>query len=160
MEDANRCLLTIQIDMTHSGSAEKRTHTRRDIDDYPVTMRMLDGTTIKAYLGNVSYSGLQIKCNRLSARVLTPKSGLLAKEDEIDVKISAILPFKNKVGRIMAHCKLKYVALTETSNPEYAYAIGLQVTEYKGKSFQIIKELIDGLTLPDIKSDVNPTKDS
>ena len=60
----------------------------------------------------------------------------------------------------MVNCKLKYVAVTKDSNPEYAYAIGLQITDYKGKSFQIIKEILDGLTLPDLKSNVDPIKDS
>jgi len=148
-------------DITHPDSVfvESRSHTRRDIDNYPTIVRLLDGTTIQVYLSNISYSGLQIKCKRLSALLLTPKSGLLAKEDETDVKISLILPLKNKLEKIKVNCKLKYVAVTKDSNPEYAYAIGLQITDYKGKSFQIIKEILDGLALPDLKSNVVSIKD-
>ncbi len=89
-----------QIVMTHPASVfvESRSHTRRDINNYPTIVRLLNGTTIQAYLSNLSYSGLQIKCKQLSAHILTPKSGLLAKEDETDVKISLILPLKNKGG--------------------------------------------------------------
>jgi len=148
--------------MTHSdsGSTEKRSHTRRDIDNYPITVKKLDGTTIHAYISNIAYSGLQIKCDRLSAHILSPKSGLLAKEDETEVNISSILPFKNKVEKIMAICMLKYVAVTGDSNSKYSYAIGLQITDYKGNSFQVIKKILDGLTLPDLKSNVDPIKDS
>jgi hypothetical protein len=151
-----------QIVMTHPDSvfAENQSYTQRDIDNYPIIVRLLDGTTIRAYLSNLSYSGLQIKCKQLSAHILTPKSGLLAKEDETDVKISLILPIKNKLKKIVVNCKLKYVAVTKDSRPEYAYAIGLQITDYKGKSFQIIKEILDGLALPDLKSNVVPIKDS
>jgi len=143
-------------------SVESRYYARRDIDNYPIIVKLLDGTTIRAYLSSISYSGLQIKCKQLAAFILmhTPKSGLLAKEDETDVKISLILPIKNKLKKIMVNCKLKYVAVTKDSRPEYAYAIGLQITDYKGKSFQIIKEILDGLALPDLKSNVVPIKDS
>ena len=52
----------------------------------------------------------------------------------------------------MADYKIKYIAVAKDTDPEKTFIIGLQVTAYKGKSFQTIKELLDGQALPDVQS--------
>ena len=140
---------------------EKRSHARCDIDHYPVLVKKPDNTRIHAYLSNLSYSGLQVKCNRLSAHILAPKSGLIDGEHSIEVQVSLIIPFKNGLEKILVNCDVKYMAVTKDKNKDYAYALGLQITNYMGKSFQTIQRIINGEKLPVIKkSNVVPIKKS
>ena len=133
---------------------EKRSHTRRDIDHYPVLVKKTDNTRIHAYLTNISRSGLQVKCNRLSAHILAPKSGLIEDKNKIVVELSSILPFKNKLEKILLNCAVKYMAVTKDSNGEHAFAVGMHILECKGNSNQVIERILNGEQLPRVKSNI------
>ncbi len=115
-------------------------------------MKKQDGTKIRAFVNNISFGGMQIKCSRLSAHILSSKSGLFVNEDGPNVELSLILPFKNRVKKIIADYKVKYIVIAKDTDPKKAFVIGLQVITYKGRSFQTIKEILEGRNLPDIQS--------
>ncbi len=146
------------INSTYAGNsfAEKRSDKRRDFGNHPITVRKKDGTKIKAILNNLCRGGLQIKCNRLSANILSTRKGLLPSDNQPTVEISVLLPTRKGLKKIMANCKMRYVAVTKDIDPVNSYVIGLKVIAYKGKSDRVVKELLEGLTLPNLQQNVDP----
>ncbi len=140
----------------NKATSEKRADNRRYFGSYPITIRKADGTHIKALLSNISRSGIQIKCNRISAKILTPKKGLLVPDNMPEVKISLILPFKKGVKIIKGTYKIRYVAVSQESNLQNTHVLGLKAINYEGNSFQVVKDLLDGKTLPILQSNVDP----
>ncbi len=84
------------------GHLYKRFHNRCNINNYPVIVKKQDGTKVRAFVSNISFDGIQIKCSRLSAHIFSPKSGLLADENIPDIELSLILPFKNTCIHILS----------------------------------------------------------
>jgi len=123
---------------------ERREYARYNVDHYTVELKKPDGTKLRALLNDVSFGGFQILCTGLTAHILSQKTGLLTEDEGQDAEISINIPFKEGIEKIMANCKLVYVAKNEDAKGESTFAVGLQVNNFKGKSVQIINRLILG----------------
>jgi len=80
---------------------ERRLKPRREIDNYPISIKKTDGAKIKAHISNISAMGFQIRCSRLSAFILTArKIGFLERKNLPHVEVIAVVPYKNGIKRI------------------------------------------------------------
>ena len=119
----------------------RREYERYDVGHFPVEMKKLDGTILKAILNDISYRGFQIVCTGRTARILSQETGLLT-DDTNEVEISINVKTSKKVEKIIAKCSLVYIAKDEEIEGENSVVVGLQVKDFKGKSLAIIKQLI------------------
>jgi len=73
-------------------------------------------------------------------------------ENEVpEVQIAINISFKESIEKVTANCKIIYGYLftnncvkNEDKAKEMSFAVGLQVTNFKGQSVQIINKLIQG----------------
>ena len=136
---------------TKDHTTERRLKPRRNINNYPISIKKADGTKIRAYISNISAMGFQIKCSRLSAFVLTARNvGILEHKTLPDVEVISVFPYKNGIKKINSICKLRYSAVSKDTNRDRAFAIGLQVIQHKGNSFEVVRELLYGEPLPNL----------
>lgn len=125
----------------------KRKHERYNVGNFPVKVKKTDGTILNAILKDISYRGFQIVCNRLTAHILSQETGLLTDDDTKEVEIAIKIQSKDKVEKIIADCRLVYIAINEDAEGKDSHVVGLQVKVFKGKSLEVIKRLVKGLTL-------------
>ena len=131
---------------------DKRSHERPVLEDHPIKAKRTDGEEISAFVHNISIGGLQIRCSRLSARILWPKMGLLNEKDAPQVEISLVIPLKGGgLLKIEAIYILIYIAAIKDMPPEKNFAAGLQIISYKGKSMQALKKVLAELVSPIIQ---------
>ena len=121
----------------------RREYERHNVGNYPAEVKKPDGTKLNAFLNDISYGGLQIICTGLTAHMLSQKTGLLTEDERKEVEISIKIPFKEGIEKIIASCKLTYIAKNEDKAKEMSFAVGLQVENFKGESVQIIKRLME-----------------
>lgn len=123
----------------------KRRHERYDVGKYPVEVKKPDGTILKAVLNDISYRGFQIVCTGLTSRIFSQETGLLMNDDTNEVEISIKVPSKKKKEIIIADCRVVYIAKNEDIAGKNSFVVGLQVIYFKGKSLDIIKQLVNKL---------------
>jgi len=124
---------------------ERREGIRYNIDHYPAEVTNPDGTILRALLNDVSFGGFRILCADLTA------AHDLMENEAPEVKIKINISFKGSIEKVAADCKITYGYLftnncvkNEDKAGEMSFAVGLQVTSFKGKSVQIINKLIQG----------------
>ena len=120
----------------------RREYERYDVGHFPVEMKKLDGTILKAILNDISYRGFQIICTGRTAHIFSQETGLLTDDETNEVEISIKVKSRKKVEIIIADCRVVYIAKDEEIEGENSYIVGLQVKDFKGKSLAIIKQLI------------------
>lgn len=132
---------------------EKREFTRLYMNNYPATIRKTDGGSIKTVIGNLSMKGMQIKCNRISAYLLTGRRiGFLDKMNIPEVGLQAVFPFKKGIKKINVTCKIIYSAMADETNPTYTFLLGLKIIRHEGRSMDILKEILQEGKIPVIRS--------
>ena len=137
---------------TGSFTTDRRLQPRRKINNYPISVKKTDGARIKAHISDISAMGFQIRCSRLSAFILTArKIGFFEDKNLPDVEVIAVFPYKDGIKKINSICKLRYAAISEETNPIFTFTIGLQVVKHKGRSFEVIKEILYGHELPKLE---------
>lgn len=122
----------------------RRKHERYSVGNYPVTVKKDDGTVLNAVLHDISYRGFQIVCTGRTAHILSQETGLLT-DDTNEVEISINVKTSKKVEKIIAKCRIIYIARGEEIEGENSVVVGLQVEDFEGKSLAIIKQLIKKL---------------
>jgi len=125
----------------------RRIHERYIVGNFSVEVKKTDGTILNAILKDISYRGFQIVCNRLTARIFSQETGLLTDDDTNEVEITIKIQSKNKVEKIIADCRLVYIAISDDAEGKDSHVVGLQVKVFKDESLEIIKRLMKGLTL-------------
>ena len=125
----------------------RRIHERYIVGNFPVEVKKTDGTLLNAILKDISYRGFQIVCNRLTARILSQETGLLADDDTNEVEITIKIQSEDKAEKIIADCRLVYIAISDDAEGKDSHIVGLQVKVFKDESLEIIKRLMKGLTL-------------
>ena len=109
---------------TNTSPVEKRLHARKNVNDYPAILTKSDGTKITGFIRNFSVSGLQLRCKRLSAHILSDTSGFIEEGESVNVE-SLLLINKKKV-KVSGLFKLVYIAIDSDSPAEKRYVVGLQ----------------------------------
>jgi len=128
---------------------EKRECIRYNIDPYPIEVTRPDGIKLHAILNNVSYGGFRILCTDLTAaHILSKKTGHLMENEAREVELAINIPSKESIEKIMADCKITYIAKNEDKVKEMSSAVGLQVNSFKGRSVQILNKIIQGQAIP------------
>ena len=123
----------------------KRIYERYIVGNFPVEVKKTDGTKLNAILKDISYLGFQIVCNRLTARIFSQETGLLADDDTNEVEIIIKIQSEDKAEKIIADCRLVYIAINDDAEGKDSYVVGLQVKVFKDDSLEVIKRLIKGL---------------
>jgi len=90
---------------------DKRIYRMISLDDHPVLIRKQDGTKLRGFVNNISFGGLQFRYSRITAHILSSKSGILKKDIAPKIEITMTIPVKNEILEINAVCKLVYVAI-------------------------------------------------
>jgi len=125
----------------------RRKYERYNVGNFSVEVKKTDGTILNAILKDISYRGFQIVCNGLTARIFSQETGLLTDDDTNEVEITIKIQSKNKVEKIIADCRLVYIAISDDAEGKDSHVVGLQVSVFKDESLEIIKRLMKGLTL-------------
>jgi len=123
----------------------RRKHERYNVGDFPVEVKKPDGTKLNAVLCDISYRGFQILCTGLTARIFSKETGLLTDDDTNEVEITIKIKSRKKVEKIISDCRIVYIAKSDDIQGKNSYIVGLQVIDFKGKSLEIIKQLIKKL---------------
>jgi len=123
----------------------RRKHERYNVGNFPVEVEKTDGTKLNAILKDISYPGFQIVCNKLTAHMLSQETGLLADDDTNEVEIIIKIQSEDKAEKIIADCRLLYIAIIDDAEGNDSYVVGLQVKVFKDDSLKVIKRLIKGL---------------
>jgi len=58
------------------------------------------------------------------------------------------IPVKNGILKINAVCKLVYIAIDNSGQPEMNHAVGIKASYYRGKSRQAVRKLLDKEAVP------------
>ena len=128
---------------------ERRECIRYNVDHYPAEVTRPDGTTLHALLNDVSFGGFRILCTDLTAaHILSKKPGHLMENEAPEVQIAINIPSKESIEKIMADCKITYIAKNVDKVKEMSSAVGLQVNSFKGRSVQILNKIIQGQAIP------------
>jgi hypothetical protein len=90
---------------------DKRIYRMISLNDHPVLIRKQDGTKLRCFVNNISFGGLQFRYSRITAHILSSKSGILKKDIAPKIEITMTIPVKNEILEINAVCKLVYVAI-------------------------------------------------
>ena len=122
-----------------------RKHERYNVGNFPVELEKTDGTKLNAILKDISYPGFQIVCNKLTAHMLSQETGLLADDDTNEVEIIIKIQSEDKAEKIIADCRLVFIAINDDAEGKDSYVVGLQVKVFKDDSLEVIKRLIKGL---------------
>jgi purine/pyrimidine-nucleoside phosphorylase len=120
----------------------KRKHERYNVGHYPVEVKKLDGTILKAILHDMSYRGFQVMCTGLTSRMFSQETGILTDDDSNEVEITIKVKSAKKIEKVIADCRIVYIAKNDDIKGENSFVIGLQIIHFKGKSLAIIKQLI------------------
>ena len=123
----------------------RRIHERYNVGNFPVEVEKTDGTKLNAILKDISYPGFQIVCNKLTAHMLSQETGLLADDDTNEVEIIIKIQSEDKAEKIIADCRLVFIAINDDAEGKDSYVVGLQVKVFKDDSLEVIKRLIKGL---------------
>lgn len=121
---------------------ERRRKYPRLVIDVPISIKKAKTEVVNAIVHDISIDGIQIRCDRESARLLHP-SGKFIKEGK-GPKVDAIfhLPFKEKPRPVKISCQIYYLAVISAK----VFAFGLMFKKFFGKS----AELVDGFILNQI----------
>ena len=123
----------------------RRKHERYKVGDFQVEVKKPDGTKLNAVLSDISYRGFQIICTGRTSRIFSQETGILTDADTNEVEITIKIKSKNKERKIIADCRIVYIAKNEDIEGENSFVVGLQVIDFRGKSLAIIKQLMKKL---------------
>ncbi len=119
---------------------EKRRYPRIVIDCL-VEIEHADGKVVSALAHDISPDGLQIRCDRETAKTLCPTGKEIQGGKGPEFKIRLSLPLQEGLVELGARCKALYQAVV----PGEGVAFGMQFKEFEGDSF---KYLLIGLWSP------------
>jgi len=121
---------------------ERRRKYPRIVIDVPVSIKKAKTGVIKAIVHDISIDGIQIRCDRESARLLHPSGKFIKEGKGTKVDVIFHLPFKEKDRPLKIACQLYYLAVISAKE----FAFGLMFKKFFVKS----AELIDGFILDQI----------
>jgi len=125
------------------GVEDRRNHKRIDLKNHPVSIFKPDGTRVQGYTSNISLYGFKILTDRLSARILSPKTGIITDEDKSAIKLSMTVPHKKGILKINATGRLVYIGVDSDENTKTNHAVGLHIFEYEGGSLDAVSRIIN-----------------
>ncbi len=120
----------------------RRKHERYNVGDFPVEVKKPDGTRLSAALVDISYRGFQILCTGRTSRIFSQETGILTDDDTNEVEITIKVKSRVKERKIIADCRIVYIAKNDDVEGENSFVVGLQVIDFRGTSLAIIKQLI------------------
>lgn len=127
------------------GTHEHRRTPRYHVDHYPGEVTIPDGTKMKVLLNNISSGGFLVLCTELAEYQLAQKISNLKKNKDSEIELSLHIPLQERVYKITANCKVTHIS--QCKKEVFPVAAGLQVTEYKDSSDDVMERLIQELTL-------------
>ena len=136
---------------------ERRKDSRFDMDNYPASLVSRHGEKIRVSIGNISISGLLIKCSEESVQtVVGDKIGFFTPSSSNQFDLHAIFPDKSKLKKLDATCRIVYIfKAAKEKDPEHAVYIGLKIENYQGNSEQVFYDILTERKLPKISSTKN-----
>ena len=118
---------------------EERRQYPRIVIDVPVQIQTQNEKSILADAYDISPDGLQIRCERLTARALHPSGRSLSDGNGPQVDVTLYLPFPSGQLPLSARCKLFYVAVC----PRGDIAFGLQFVKFEGSGSRTLSQFIE-----------------
>ncbi|MCI0591723.1 MAG: PilZ domain-containing protein [Gammaproteobacteria bacterium] len=120
---------------------EKRRYPRIVIDRL-IEIEQADGSVVSALAHDISPDGLQIRCDRDTAKTLNPSETQIEGDKGPEFKVRLSLPLQEGLVELGARCKTLYRAVIPGAE---GVAFGMQFKEFEGDSF---KYLLIGLWSP------------
>lgn len=134
-----------QLASTGEGAYEHRKTPRYHVDHYPGEVTIPDGTKMNVLLNNISSGGFLVLCTELAEYQLVQKINELKKNKDSEIELSLHIALQERMYQIKASCKVTHIS--KCKKEIFPVAAGLQVTEYKDSSDDIMERLIEELAL-------------
>ncbi|MFT5172869.1 MAG: hypothetical protein ACI8W7_001037 [Gammaproteobacteria bacterium] len=112
----------------------------------PVSLSLIEGTAVPLSSNDLSYHGMQLRCDRVTATILRP--------DSHDTKEQAVYAATLKLEidgitlRISAHARIAYVALLPDAPASTEVAIGMEFVRYEDGAQQALERFIEHHMVP------------
>jgi hypothetical protein len=125
---------------------EKRRQTPRVHANVPVTLDPGHGTSVEARTNDLSYHGMQVRCDKATAAILRP--------DSRGTKANPTYPATLQLDidgislRISADARIAHITLNSDDPPESAVAIGMTFVRFEDGAQEALHRFIDQHLMP------------
>ena len=111
---------------------DKRAYPRVIIDS-PVSLSLSGSHPIAARAYDISFEGMQIRCDHNTAQLIKGEN------DALDIEVSFTLPMGDKQEAIKARCKIMYIhkLIDDT------HAMGVRITDIEGDKQKDLRRFIE-----------------
>ncbi len=110
----------------------------RIVIDTPVLIQKSKKKHINAAVHDISLDGVQVRCNRESARLLHPSGKFIKENKGPEVEIAFYIPFEDGPEEINVFCQIYYLAVI----PDQEIAFGLIFKKFRGNSGNLVDRFI------------------
>ena len=127
-------------------NVEKRRQTPRVHANVPVTLDPGHGTSVEARTNDLSYHGMQVRCDKATAAILRPDS----RGEKANPTYPAILELDiDGISiRISAHARIAHITLNRDEPPESEVAIGMTFVRFEDGAQEALHRFIDQHLMP------------